>query len=279
MNRTSPCCRSVSSAARSPARTRAGPGGDAQPDAHLRRHDAGQRRLAQTRGPGEQQVVDGLFAPPRRLEHDLEVLGELRLPVELVEAPGPETGLVGELGRVGQGVHRPRRGAVDRARAPTRDTSLDLRRVVSRRQHLAPAVHRAPASSRNAWREQLLDRALVSPALEGPPDLLGAVAELGQGGTDLAPRLGGRPLSTGHAVPGELGKLEARSQVEDEPGRRLAADAGDDAQRARGPRRARPGPGRPVAARSSTARARAGPTPCAPSKASKHRRSSVVANP
>ena len=127
-------------------------GGDAQPDAHLRRHDAGERGLAQTRGPGEQQVVDGLFAAPRRLEHDLEMLGQLRLPVELGQAPGPETGLVGELGRVGQGVHRPRRGAVGPRGCAGASHALDVRRVVSRRQHLAPPVHRAPASSRNAWR-------------------------------------------------------------------------------------------------------------------------------
>ena len=38
-------------------------------------------------------MIDGLAAPPRRLDHDLQVLLELGLADELGEAPRPEAGL------------------------------------------------------------------------------------------------------------------------------------------------------------------------------------------
>jgi len=47
-------------------------------------------------------VVDRLSAPTRSLEHDLEVLGQLRLTEELLEPPGSQAGLVGDLDRIGQ---------------------------------------------------------------------------------------------------------------------------------------------------------------------------------
>ena len=59
MKRTSPSCRSVSMAARSPARTSTGPGRDPQADAHLGGHDAGQRRLAQPGGPANSRWSAG----------------------------------------------------------------------------------------------------------------------------------------------------------------------------------------------------------------------------
>src|SRR5690606_9691793 len=59
--------------------------GDVQPDAHLRGHDAGQGRLPQTWWTGEEQVVGRLPAAAGRLEHDAEVVLQLRLTHELRE--------------------------------------------------------------------------------------------------------------------------------------------------------------------------------------------------
>ena len=60
MKRTSPSCRSVSRAARSPEPHQHRARGDPQADTELGGHDAGQRGLAETRGAGEEQVVGGL---------------------------------------------------------------------------------------------------------------------------------------------------------------------------------------------------------------------------
>ena len=88
MNSTSPSSRFVRIAARSPARSSAGPlvGWIRAPISVG--DDAGQRRLAQPRRAGEQHVIDGLPALPRRGQHDLEVLAQARLTDELVEARG-----------------------------------------------------------------------------------------------------------------------------------------------------------------------------------------------
>ena len=66
--------------------------------AHLGRHDAGQRRLAEARWSCEQQVVDGLSTVAGRLEHDRQVLFEFALADELVERPRAQPGLDDLLG-------------------------------------------------------------------------------------------------------------------------------------------------------------------------------------
>jgi hypothetical protein len=76
---------------------------DAQADVQLRRHDAGERRLAEPGRAGEQQVVDGLAARSRRAQHDLEVLLEARLADEVVEAARAEARLLGDLHRIRRG--------------------------------------------------------------------------------------------------------------------------------------------------------------------------------
>ena len=78
MNRTSPGCRSVRSAARSPVRTSAGPEVIRSPTPISAATIPDKRGLAQTRWPHEQKVVDCLAALACSFDHDLEVLGQLR---------------------------------------------------------------------------------------------------------------------------------------------------------------------------------------------------------
>jgi hypothetical protein len=73
------------------------PGGDLEPDLHLGGDDAGQRRLAQAGRPGEEQVVGRLAPAARRLQDDRQVLLQLGLADELVEAPWAEADLVERL--------------------------------------------------------------------------------------------------------------------------------------------------------------------------------------
>ena len=72
-----------------------------QRDAHLGGGDAGERRLAETRRAGEQQVVDRLAATASRLDDDAEVLFQLALADELGEAARPQPDLDGILAVVG----------------------------------------------------------------------------------------------------------------------------------------------------------------------------------
>ena len=83
MKSTSPSCRSVSRHGQVTGPGQHRPRGDAQPGAHLPGDDAGQRRLAQARGAGEEDVVDRLMPLAGRLQHDAEVLDQLGLPDEL----------------------------------------------------------------------------------------------------------------------------------------------------------------------------------------------------
>ena len=64
-------------AARSPARSSAGPGRDVELHPHLGGDDAGQRGLAEPGRPGEQQVVGGLAPPAGGLEDHRQVLLQL----------------------------------------------------------------------------------------------------------------------------------------------------------------------------------------------------------
>ena len=70
-------------AARSPARTRAGPEVTRKPAPISLATMPASEVLPRPGRPGEEQVVDGLVAPAGRLQHDLEVLLEL--------APGRRT--------------------------------------------------------------------------------------------------------------------------------------------------------------------------------------------
>ena len=68
------------------------PGGQAQPGAHLARDDVRERRLAETRRAGQQDVVERLAAALRRRQEDREVLADLRLPDVLGEDCGRSCG-------------------------------------------------------------------------------------------------------------------------------------------------------------------------------------------
>ena len=72
-------------AARSPARSRAGPEVMCRATSQLGGDDARQRGLAEAGRAGEQQVVDRLPPPAGGLEDDAEVLLELALADEVVE--------------------------------------------------------------------------------------------------------------------------------------------------------------------------------------------------
>ena len=115
--------------------------GDAQPGAHFRGHDPGQGGLAQPRGPGEEEMVHRLVSLARRLEHDAQMLDELRLPEELGERARPETGLFDLFPAAGH----------DRSHQPGIGITSGV--LVRRGQNLAasPGAHRL-ASSRNASR-------------------------------------------------------------------------------------------------------------------------------
>jgi hypothetical protein len=61
------------------------PGGDPRVAAHFPGEDAGQSRLAQTGRSHEEHVIQRLPALLRRLEKDLELIAQLRLPDEVLE--------------------------------------------------------------------------------------------------------------------------------------------------------------------------------------------------
>ena len=74
-------------------------GGDADVHAHLVGDDAGQRGLAQSRRTVEQDMIQRLIAPPRRLNVDRQVLLDLFLSVIFAQALRPEGKLALILGR------------------------------------------------------------------------------------------------------------------------------------------------------------------------------------
>ncbi len=106
-----------------------------QAGSHLGGHDPGQRRLAESGRPGEQEVVGRLLPTAGRFQHDLEMLGQLRLTDEFRQAVWTQARLVGELGRRGRRI----------------DWS-GLVFVLLGGDDLAPGAHRLPASSRSASR-------------------------------------------------------------------------------------------------------------------------------
>ena len=69
------------------------PGDGAEPDAELLADDLRQGRLAEPRRPGEEDVVERLVAPLRRIERDAELLPDPLLADEVVEPAGPQRAL------------------------------------------------------------------------------------------------------------------------------------------------------------------------------------------
>jgi hypothetical protein len=70
-------------------------------------HDEGEGRLAEARGPHEEEVVEGLLALAGRADEDLEILLVRRLALEFGEVFWPEGELALVLGIVVFGIHRP----------------------------------------------------------------------------------------------------------------------------------------------------------------------------
>ena len=122
MKRTSPSSRLVRIAARSPARSSAGP--------LVIRHATSisvatipaRVVLPRPGRPGEQHVVDGLAALAGRPQHDLEVLLEPGLTDELGQPPRPQRGLLRRLDRVGLGAQQ----LVAGHHSPTVDRTLTV---------------------------------------------------------------------------------------------------------------------------------------------------------
>ena len=93
-------------AARSPARSSAGPEVIRRPTPISAATMPARVVLPRPGRAREQQVVDGLAAPPGRLEDDREVLLELGLADELGQRAGPQADLLGHLDRVGDRIER-----------------------------------------------------------------------------------------------------------------------------------------------------------------------------
>ncbi len=111
MNRTSPGCRSVRQSRKVSGADERRPRGDPEPDSHLGGDDPAESDVFPRPGRSdEQQVVDRLAAPAGRLDDDLQVLGQLRLTYEVLEAPWSKTGFFGQLRRVRHRIHRAVRG-------------------------------------------------------------------------------------------------------------------------------------------------------------------------
>ncbi len=171
MKSTSPGCRPVRIAARSPAAHQRRAGGHPQPGAHLGGDDPGEGRLAEPGRSGEEQVVDRLAAPPGRLEHDRQVLLQVALADELGQAAGPQAGLDVLVGGNGGGVDRAGPLGVEvvavHERRVLRDGSRPHRR--GSRDAGSPGASTRPARSSQRRRgergqrgtQQLLDAALA----------------------------------------------------------------------------------------------------------------------
>ena len=165
MNSTSRACRFVRIAARSPGRSRTGPGRRAHRHAQLVADDVRERGLAEPGRTVEQHVVERLAALPRGRDRHLQVLAHALLADVVAQRPRPQPRLV--LGVVVD----PRR--VDEARirrhlrAPAsfehlraaaartssaRRVAQHLRRRPSRRGALIAQVDRAPTAGRRARR-------------------------------------------------------------------------------------------------------------------------------
>src|ERR1700722_20214309 len=81
--------------------------------------------------------------------------------------------------------------------------------------------------------QHLFHSHIVAQAVERATDLLGGVAELGQGGPGLRARRAAAATVTrgAAALQGPVGRVQPALELDQEPGRRLAANAGTGAQR------------------------------------------------
>jgi hypothetical protein len=229
MNRTSPSWRSVSSAARSPARVSTGPEVIRRPTPISAATIPASDVLPRPGRAGEQEMVHRLLALPGRLEHD---------PRCSTSWPGRGTPRAcgagarprrpprpdhhgGHQPRVG--VERPRRLGVAEhltagASGLTRRTSRGARHRLASSRNANRSISSTPTSSRNAVQRTAGSRRGRSRARPGQRALRNATAA------------GDRHWSN----PGRrarIGELEPALEVDHQPGRRLASDTGHGAQR------------------------------------------------
>ena len=133
-------------------------------------------------GPAKSRWSTGW--PRRRAasQDDVQVLDQLGLPDELGQRAGVAAGLFGLLGRTGHRVHR----------RPRRSGSAPHGRLVvsaGRSPRGAPrGAHRARQLPQRLRAAAPRTEPVLAEPVERPPDLVGPVAEPGQGGADLGPR-------------------------------------------------------------------------------------------
>ena len=159
------------------------------------------------------------------------MLGQLRLAQELVEVPGPEAGLVGQLGRVDDGIDRPRRAA----RSPGRRLGLGAGRSpsaatpasTSRRPFTGPPPARAAPARSISSTVAVVRRGCRAP---GGSRRGRSRARPARPGPRCAASDGTAPAA-GTPSPANAGSSSLRAQVEDQAGRGLAAHARHRAQR------------------------------------------------
>ena len=187
---------------------------DVQRHAHLGGGDAGQRGLAEPGRAGEQQVVDGLAAPPGRLDDDA------------AGAPSARAGR--RTRRAAAAAARPRRRPRRRRRRPGRGT-----------RH----ARRAP-SSLSASRSSVARVGVGRQLAQRLADLLGAVAEPGQRLAHVADRRAAAgPARPGRARAPTAGSSARRAAARPSSCRRPARASGRRRRRRRRCRRARPAGG------------------------------------
>ncbi len=129
-------------------------------------------------------MIGGLGPAPGRLQHDLEVLLELGLAHELGQPPGTEGDFFGGFERVGTRRHWPAGLLL------SHPLTLMRRWAGPGRCRIASRVGVGSPGSGQFAQGQLdlvLEVALGREASEGVADLVGTVAETGEGGAHLGP--------------------------------------------------------------------------------------------
>ena len=222
MNRTSPSCRSVRRAARSPARTSTGPEVMRRPTPISAATMPASDVFPSPGGPANSRWSTGWFRLRAASITICRCSVSWPLADELRQGPRPQSGVLGLLGR--------RRHRIDRT---------DVVRSIPtgpgivggvRGQHFASGLggHRLRASSRRAERTSSSTDPSSSSRLEHPSDLVGSVAQLGQGGPDLTP--GGADAPVGRSGVPERREVEPGLELEQQAGGGLLPDPGHQAQ-------------------------------------------------
>ena len=194
MNSTSPSARLLTSAARSPARSSAGPAGDADAGAELGRDDHGQRGLAE---PGRARTAARGPAAGRGG-------GRSRAPARPARAPAAAR----RTRRAGAGAAPPRRPAPGRRRRAAR-------------------ARRSPRAASSASSRATSSSSLTG-ALTGAPSWASAArSSTGTSSSDASGWLGGEPVDDLVGLRGRPAEPDERLRQRVAPARRLR-HAGDD---------------------------------------------------